>query len=258
MSNERPLSGYELDDIRNWAKSAAEDDSGDELPPLVLRLIQEHAELRELLRCEEKSGRLAIIDAQAKKIDELSSNLRQERAFWENTIKGAKTAERAAREKVEKCAAIMLEVEKLMAMARESIVGTEAGTVESLSSLATKMEAEYERGREEVARGIDREIVKAAQALLVFAQERLEEAQARREGKGFEAVYGEDQENTELVDAQAEAGQEFVDESEFAEVQKERIGIELKKLEGVEPDLPSEPPETGDEAIDELMSRTGT
>jgi hypothetical protein len=98
------------------------------------------------------------------------------------------------------------------------------------------------------------EAEKAARELLEYAQERLEEAQARREGKGFESVYEEEEEipDEELNAMANEAVQEFVDEAEFEEAAREHVVKQLQRAE--EEDIPpSVPPETGDEAMDELM-----
>jgi hypothetical protein len=140
----------------------------------------------------------------------------------------------------------------------ESWVGAAMHEAESRDA---QVEAELFGGGETIDSGEKWvEAENRAQALLEFAQERIEEARARRAGEGFEAIYGDD----ELADGVAdnEGIQEHTDESEFEaarqemqERERERLQEDMRReAEAAVASLSDDPPETGDDLVDAVVS----
>jgi len=112
------------------------------------------------------------------------------------------------------------------------------------------------------------EAERAAKALLEFAQARIDEARARRAGKGFEIIYGEEEDSDELVEA-AECFQEHTHEEEIVdakqqveELRRERLTADLRQEADREKAavdaLPEDPPDTASDVIDALVSSLAT
>jgi hypothetical protein len=134
-----PLSGHELDDLKNWALGAHEDDPSDEFPPLLIRLLEENAELRELLYRADKAGELKVVGDLNVEIDRLKALLdrsaQSEKELHENN-KGYLKEIRELKEQVAASAAIMHRVGKLMEMAHEKLTGGDGTTLDTVERLA--------------------------------------------------------------------------------------------------------------------------
>jgi len=130
---------------------------------------------------------------------------------------------------------------------QECIRTWQAAAVHEADARDAQVEAELFGGGSDLDAGAGWvEAEKSARALLDFLQERVDEAQARRTGKGFENIYAE--EDDAAVERAAQEGiQEHADEAE-AEVAKQR-----REAEELRRETERSKPETGDDDLDDLL-----
>jgi FtsZ-binding cell division protein ZapB len=140
-----PLSVHELDDLRNWALAAREDDPSDEFPQFVLKLLDENEELRTLLHGAKESGALGVTEQLANEVD----RLRKEHDAWQDKERQYKDRCRELEDRINVHALVMDKLVKTMAMAREHLVSGRGTKPEALSNIIKVVEQDYDRAKRE-------------------------------------------------------------------------------------------------------------
>jgi hypothetical protein len=137
------LTVHELDDLRNWARAAQDEDPDDEFPPLLLRLLDENAELRTLLYGAKESGELAAATRLADEVDRLRSAEKE----WARLEGQYKERVKELEDRINLHALVLEKLVKTLGLARDRLVGGEGTKPEVFSRLLEMATREYDEDK---------------------------------------------------------------------------------------------------------------
>jgi hypothetical protein len=138
------LTVHELDDLRNWARAAREEDPDDDFPQLVLQLLEENGELRVLLYGAKESGELAAAQRLADEVD----RLRSAEGEWSRLEGEYKARIKELEDRINLHALVVDKLVKTMGLARDRLVGGDGARPEVFSRLLETAQREYDESKE--------------------------------------------------------------------------------------------------------------
>lgn len=151
-----PLTGPELDTLENYALAASEEDPDDPVPRAVIKLLVENAEMRNLLRRDEK-GDLVALAKLSSEVERLEGELRVARSCQADQLainQRLKEAEgRLIKENVQlaerirKFDVVLNQIITILNMARDRLL--EQQSPEDLGALLMLAGREYDSTRQE-------------------------------------------------------------------------------------------------------------